>query len=237
MGNKQSLNYKFNTTSSIFNKHKITFVKITDDTNEPITIKTFITALKLSDYFMNSFRHALLSYPDADELIFECCPITPNNYDTAPFEFVLIPSYGYTFGSLRTDENTFIPHFNQGTEKVTSFPDLIDDAILISPCYSDTNYNDQDAHNHPFTHFNNFVKYATLEDFKNLWTLVAITLENKIKGSKLQPNSCFWLSVNRINIPWLHIRIDTKPLYYKYTPYKPIVHAVTQYKYNIINYM
>ena len=88
-----------------------------------------------------------------------------------------------------------------------SFPNPNKTSRLIIPCPQCLN---------KFGHLGHFIKYSDDETWSKLWKKVAEELEKQIKP----PSKGVWLSTHGLGVPWLHIRIDTTPKYYKTESFK-----------------
>jgi len=91
-------------------------------------------------------------------------------------------------------------------ETVASFPNLGNDALMVipKPLDSDTNY----------SHIGLFCRGSPLEQRHALWQLVG---ECALKQISEDP---FWLNTAGGGVAWLHVRLDQRPKYYQYDPYK-----------------
>ena len=121
-----------------------------------------------------------------------------------PFEFVLLNSRGLA----RTgDPQDFANHF-AGAPKdgVVQFHNLGRDAILVVPCPA--------ASDDAYGHLAAFVRHAPPEQQQALWRAVATAMFHRVSETPV------WLSTAGAGVPWLHIRLDDKPKYYGYDPYK-----------------
>ncbi len=68
----------------------------------------------------------------------------------------------------------------------------------------------QDWHSNNYT----FLK-CCFSDF--IFCKLVFQMEVKLEE---KPEEKIWMSTCRIGIYWLHLRLDTKPKYYTYTPYR-----------------
>ena len=87
-----------------------------------------------------------------------------------------------------------------------SFPNLGGDAQLVVP----TPLNDP-SH---YAHLASFVRNAPADQVRNFWKTTAIVYEQEI-GEKT-----VWLSTAGLGVSWLHVRIDSRPKYYRFQDYK-----------------
>jgi Family of unknown function (DUF6940) len=121
-----------------------------------------------------------------------------------PFEFVLVNTPG--FATRATDVHSYRAYFNDrpdGSDIVT-FQNLGGDATLVVP----TPLTSRDI----YGHLAGFVRYGPASQVNSLWQAVGHILHVGV-----QP---IWLNTAGGGVAWLHIRIDSRPKYYSYTPYK-----------------
>lgn len=134
----------------------------------------------------------------------ETPPVTSQTLDR-PFEFVLVESAALM--NLRPDPTPFSAHFSsQQTETVLTFPNLGGDAVLVVPApRTETN---------AYTHLANFLREAPQSQVGAFWYTVGMTMQSRVS------NSPTWLSTAGLGVSWLHLRLDSRPKYYRYEPYK-----------------
>lgn len=119
-----------------------------------------------------------------------------------PFEFVLLKCDQL---ERSVDRRAFASHFRPGKQVVT-FSNLGGDAVLVVPCpVGDVSI---------YGHLGSAIRNAPTDQMVELWREVAIAMENRI-GSKP-----VWLSTAGMGVSWLHVRLDDRPKYYGYAPYK-----------------
>jgi len=121
------------------------------------------------------------------------------------FEFVLVNSP--LLSKITADNSPFVKYFSQG-KYVTSFFNLNGDAKLIVPIEIDNSDN--------YSHIANFVRYAPFDQVDIFWQKVGEEINNSVE------RNIKWVSTSGLGVHWLHVRIDTKPKYYSYLPYKSL---------------
>lgn len=121
---------------------------------------------------------------------------------TRPFEFVLLDSPGL---ARTPDREAFAEHFRSDAEAVT-FANLRGDAVLVVPtprgaseCYG---------------HLAAFVRSAPDSQQQALWVAVAEAMTWRIGDKPV------WLSTAGAGVSWLHVRLDDRPKYYGFQPYR-----------------
>lgn len=122
-----------------------------------------------------------------------------------PFEFVLIDAPEL---ERPADPSDFAAHFRTDRAAV-DFPNLGGDAHLVVPCPP------AGSASAPWAHLAAFVRDAAPAVRDALWIAVAdATLERISEHPR-------WLSTAGDGVPWLHVRLDSRPKYYRHAPYRP----------------
>lgn len=122
-------------------------------------------------------------------------------------DFECVLTEAETLASTRADPNPFAPHFAAaGNAPVLLFPNLGRDALLVVPapiaaptCYA---------------HLGVFLRTAPPAQVDAFWATAA-----RAALSQLGP-SPRWLSAAGLGVPWLHLRLDSRPKYYRHEAYK-----------------
>ncbi len=173
-----------------------------DSDSAPISCASVIqrwqTDAGFRDYFI-----ALLASSPFDAFRWETPPVTTASADR-PFEFVLIDSPEI---ALDPDPAEFAAYFD-GIEPggVVEFPNLGGDAILVAPA--------PDAFRADFGHLAAFVRNASEAQQHRLWQAVGAAMQRRIGQRPV------WLNTAGGGVAWLHVRLDDKPKYYAYDPYR-----------------
>lgn len=166
-----------------------------------LTYKQWIEALKTSEGILSFFNGMLKNNP-YQAFFWEVKPIAKNYLD-APFEFVIIESAA--LATVTADSTSFRKYFKDGAE-VVHFFNLGGDAHLIVPTGLGNKVN--------YAHLGEFVRNAPATQVINFWKMVGLQYENQM-GSLPK-----WLSTAGLGVFWLHVRIDSRPKYYRYKPYQ-----------------
>lgn len=163
-----------------------------------------VLSLWQSDPEFRSFFISLLSESLFAAYRWETPPLTRTTAHR-PFEFVLLNSPGL---ERRADTQTFSDHFSNAivNEGIVVFENLGRDAMLVvpSPLEPETTYG----------HLASFVRTAPNAQKDALWRIVGETVQQQITDRPL------WLSTAGGGVAWLHVRLDDRPKYYGYAPYK-----------------
>ncbi len=120
-----------------------------------------------------------------------------------PFECVLLDSPRL---ATRPDQQSFAKHFRRAPGQVVSFTNLGGDALLVVPCPV--------AEPSAYAHLAAFVRLAPGAQQQVLWQTVGEVMARRV-GSKP-----VWLSTAGAGVSWLHVRLDDRPKYYGYEPYR-----------------
>lgn len=122
---------------------------------------------------------------------------------TRPFQFVVTRNSGI---DLPPDPGPFLQYFNSGSGSSTAvFNNLGNDARLIAPSPTGQNLN--------FSHIGVFTKEAPPEQQHALWQTVGRETQDQISDKPL------WLNTAGGGVSWLHVRLDSRPKYYRHHPY------------------
>jgi Family of unknown function (DUF6940) len=132
----------------------------------------------------------------------------PTGHQTSigrPFEFVLLDDPGLAF---IPDAEAFSEHFGRATTNpgVVSFSNLGKDALLVVPCPL--------APSAAYRHLGAFLREAPEQQHHSLWKAVGETTQKALGRTPI------WLSTAGAGVSWLHVRIDRRPKYYAYEPYR-----------------
>ncbi len=166
-----------------------------------LTFRSWIQQLKNSERFVRSYVQALQDSP-YPAFFWEVKPIKLQDIDQA-FEYVLVHSD--SLPGIIANSNSFKDYFG-ADEAVVSFPNLSGDALLVVP----TQLSDESNYNHLAT----FVRNAPHTQVVNFWQKVAVEYE-KLIGVETK-----WLSTAGLGVYWLHVRIDSRPKYYRHGAYR-----------------
>lgn len=163
-----------------------------------------VLALWQRDEEFRSFYLRLLTDSPFSAFVWESPPIAPSR--DRPFEFVLRET-PTPRGS--PDRDTFQEYFgaDDGNEGVVAFPNLGGDSLLVVPTPIDdaVDYSDLAT----------FLREAPPAQHHALWRVVGERAEQW-----LSTTGPVWISVAGGGVSWLHVRLDPRPKYYRYTPYR-----------------
>ncbi len=153
-----------------------------------------------SPEFRSFFLDALSEAPFA-ALRWETPPVTSDTLDRA-FEFVLVDS---PWLAVPPDSSPFEEHFRASALAVT-FPNLGHDAVLVAPCPPATPVD--------YAHLAAFLREAPGAQQHELWRRVGLAMQARVGPEPV------WLSTAGGGVDWLHVRLDDRPKYYAYAPFR-----------------
>ncbi len=173
----------------------------------PATVLDIVRAWQLNADFRAQFS-AFLAEAPYNAFRLETPPVTTTTA-VRPFEFVLLDSPGL---ARRPEPEAFAEYFGVGaTTGVVEFRNLGGDAIMVVPCPV--------ADPSAYGHLAAFVRHAPERQRQSLWQTVGEAMARRI-GTKP-----VWLSTAGAGVSWLHVRLDDRPKYYGYGPYRQSVEA------------
>ncbi len=122
------------------------------------------------------------------------------------FEFVLVDSP--QIAALSPNPTAFAEYFasSQLEESVVSFPNSGKDALLVAPCPG--------APLAAYASLATFSRHAPATQQHALWRSAGVALEQALQQQTV------WLSTSGMGVAWLHLRLDERPKYYNYAPYR-----------------
>ncbi len=167
----------------------------------PATVADVLDAWRRDADFRALFTSLLAGAPYT-AFRWETPPVTADSV-SQPFEFVLLDSPGL---ARRPDPDAFAEHFGRGVEGVAVFPNLGRDAIMVVPCPL--------APVSAYGHLAAFARLAPESQQHALWRSVGEAMARRVGDRPV------WLSTAGAGVSWLHVRLDDRPKYYGYGPYR-----------------
>ncbi|AMV21050.1 DUF6940 family protein [Planctomyces sp. SH-PL14] len=169
--------------------------------SRPATVMEVLRGWREEAGFRTWFNGLLAAVPFA-EFRWETPAVTTDTV-SRPFECVVLDAPGL---ARTPDPQAFSEHFAGAEEDVVAIPNLSGDAILVVPCP----VADQSAYGHLAA----FVRQAPTDQRDALWRLVGETTARRIGTRPV------WLSTAGAGVSWLHVRLDERPKYYGFAPYR-----------------
>ena len=168
--------------------------------NAPMSFGDAISLWQWNDDFCR-FCSGLLKSVGYGGYVWECPPVTKATLGQ-PFEMTITDTRAPYHSSA--DPSSFLSYFAE--EPVASFENLGGDALLIVPTTKPP-FPD-------FRDFRSFLEAAKEKQILALWKAMGSAMEGRVSEKPV------WLSVAGSGEPWLHIRMDSRPKYYQYEPYR-----------------
>jgi hypothetical protein len=169
--------------------------------DEQLRYIDFITLLQQDEQFRSFFIN-ILSDISFHAFQWETPPVTSSTADQ-PFEFVI---YNSPTIDLPPDPGPFRQYFNSTEEGgISVFDNLGRDATLVAPAPPGQDLN--------YSHIGVFSNEAPLQQQHDLWQTTGRVTEERITDQPL------WLNTAGGGVAWLHIRLDSRPKYYRHQPY------------------
>jgi hypothetical protein len=120
------------------------------------------------------------------------------------FEFVLLDSPAL---APEADPRAFAQYFGtSGDRGVAVFPNMGRDAVMVAPSPI--------AAESCYAHLAAFVRGAPEWQRHALWRAVGEAMVARVGSTPV------WLSTAGAGVSWLHVRLDDRPKYYGYAPYR-----------------
>lgn len=153
------------------------------------------------DAEFRSFFIALLADAPFAAYRWETPPMTAANRDR-DFECVLVNTPEL---DRAVDSTPFAEHF-QNENDIVTFQNLSGDAVMVVPCPI--------AGDDAYGHLASFVRHAPESQVHHLWQAVGTAMQKRIGAQPV------WLSTADMGVSWLHARLDSRPKYFSYAPYR-----------------
>jgi hypothetical protein len=169
----------------------------------PMSLRRFFERLA-SDVDFTDWYCGILADFEAAAFYWELPPLTRATLEHVA-EFVLIEAP--MLARYPVDRAPFAEHFERSPgADVIVFPNLGGDATLVVPCPRGPDGN--------YPHLAAFLRGADREQVRALWRRTA---RETLRSVGARP---IWLSTAGGGVAWLHIRLDSRPKYYSYGPYR-----------------
>jgi len=168
---------------------------------QTISTAEFLDGLAIDASVARSFAESLASLP-FPAFFWETRPVCARSAGE-PFECVVLPAPA--LARAAPDLASFAEHFS-ATHPVVRFENLGGDATLIVPCPR--------AAPSAYLHLAAFLREAPAEQREALLAEVGRAARERLGVAP------FWLSTSGLGVAWVHVRIDLRPKYYQYTPYR-----------------
>jgi len=185
--------------------------------NDLITWKKCIELLNSSDDFKTLLVNVMNSVP-FKSYFWETIPFSDRTAGTIGFQFVCLNAPNLE--GLQADCTSFGSAHGQ----IRVFPSLSRDAVLVVP--PDRSADGKEvkkyaSHSQISTFLRDVDSTERLRLFQELGrTLQVHVIDQAGNFSMLGPTVPVWVNTEGSGVPWLHLRIDTRPKYYHYDPFR-----------------
>ena len=161
-------------------------------------LSLWINVEEFRNYFLRVFAELPYSV-----FRWETPPVTVGSWDK-PFEFAVL----YSPELDRVPDRVTFAEFFETMEPggVGEFPNLGGDAIMIVPSPVDETSS--------YSHLSSFLNSAPYSQRHSLWKMIGSAVNRSISAEPL------WLNTAGGGVSWLHVRLDRRPKYYVYSPYR-----------------
>ncbi|KAL3930947.1 MAG: hypothetical protein SGPRY_001326 [Prymnesium sp.] len=154
-----------------------------------------------------------LSLSPHPSFYWETPPLTSATAATTPFQFVTVRAH--SLEGLRADSTPFAKQLTGCVGDARSFANIGGDAQLVSPC-SPLDGLVPSSH----AHLAAFVRSSSAQQQRTFWRELGSTVQRTLRARGHLPT---WVSTAGDGVPWLHVRLDSQPKYYKYSPFQQFV--------------
>ncbi|MEM9860095.1 MAG: hypothetical protein AAF938_00665 [Myxococcota bacterium] len=172
----------------------------------PLRWSAFCDALELQAEVRAALTTTLQN-ADHAAYFWECCPWPPDEDPT--FEFVILPAPN--LANRRVNAAPFANHLRTGSGLTRTFLSLRGDAELVVPA--------RDGDEAHFGHLGSWIRAANAAQIDAIW----FALAQAINTWRQSDRGTLWVSTAGGGVPWLHLRLDSRPKYYKHTPFKGLL--------------
>lgn len=165
------------------------------------TYREALRRLRSDEAFRDSISDALAA-----------CPFAAFRWETPgvdrataerTFEFVLVDAPELL---VEFDPSPFAEHFREDGHGIVTFDNLGGDATLVVPSPR--------GPESAYGHLAAFVRGAPRDQVHALWSRIGELVLERLSDEPL------WLSTAGGGVSWLHVRLDSRPKYYAYAPYR-----------------
>ncbi|KAJ3041101.1 hypothetical protein HK097_002379 [Rhizophlyctis rosea] len=182
----------------------------------PVTHLDAMKSMQATDpQFMPGFLDTLATCPFRG-YFFETPAMTGKLAGSRDFEYVLVDSPSLAAKDFQPDKKAFEDHLaepEKNGEPLASFLSLSGDAMLIAPTQH------PETATSAYSNIATFSRSAPMQQQKALWKEAATAVLESYESDEHKP---FWLSTSGMGVFWLHLRVDTRPKYYAWGPYRKL---------------
>lgn len=195
--------------------------------DEPISIHSWIQTMLGEEPTISDSFTAVIRNSNYSGVFFETKGCTTATSRTKHFEFVLVDTpYLKSFAEMNASANVFGEYFRDaGSAGAVAFSNLGGTSRLIAPVPPEGA--DECAHDPScskliaYSHLAAFCRQGSPEQVRQVWKLAVGEFDAKLKANEAAGDGkLVWFSTSGTGVPWLHLRLDRRPKYYTYRPFK-----------------
>jgi len=186
---------------------KSTICATIESETRSIEVRSVIEGWRESEKFRDFWASSLKAIP-FEAYYWEMPPLSAETL-SRPFECVFVDSRALS--ALTPNPAPFREHFaaSSSGKGYATFPTIGRDSILVAP-------HPLDSHD-AYTHLAVFTQKAPATQVHQVWSAVGDAITSSIGANPV------WVNTAGMGVSWLHIRIDSRPKYYVYEPYRSVV--------------
>jgi hypothetical protein len=194
---------------------EIMMVVITKDGTE-LTWKDALAGLRARSPALRNLLTKTLAQMPFSSFKWECAPLSRKSMDVATFEFVVHDYPG--LATSNADPSDFSEYLREvrGQEVARQFPNIKGDCTLVSPAQAVDN-------REVYGHIGSFLRQAPEAQHEAQWRQLGEAIHTRL--SRTRPSASLWVSTAGGAVPWLHMRVDSAPKYYRFRAYRDPVHG------------
>jgi hypothetical protein len=165
-----------------------------------LSYREVIDRWQRDEHFVDRFVAQLAALPFR-AIFWETPPIRIDSVDR-PFTFVAVDAP--RLAEVPPQPEAFAAPLRGGSGPVATFANLGGDAVLVVPRPAAVSY----------PHLLAFTRSAPAEDQRALWRAVGAAVDARLSERPV------WVSTAGMGVYWLHVRLDDRPKYYRWGPYR-----------------
>lgn len=160
----------------------------------------------LSNGTLGPTLNAWLSKSPHEPFYWETPPLTAADAGRTTFEFVTIPAPWLSPEASAHEFGELLAGCSTGARR---FPNLGGDAVLVAPCCL--------RPSGELAHLAAFVRSAATSEQALFWREVGAAISDTLVARGRRPT---WVNTEGSGVPWLHVRLDSRPKYYHHAAYR-----------------
>ncbi|CAM9944397.1 unnamed protein product [Scytosiphon promiscuus] len=185
-----------------------------------LTFEEVVSLWRHSRPFTEMFADSMKAVP-FEAVFWESAPVTRTTMNK-PYEYVIVNAP--RLAEVSADGSPFAEYIDGATtDDVVSFRNLRKDACLVVPRQGKDQRHPQQQQQQDsaaganYAHLAEFVRTGPREQVMDFFAAVGAALDNEVASRT--DEAPVWLSTSGLGVYWLHVRLDSTPKYYTYSPY------------------